>query len=107
MAGTCAIIIDRLRKGDDAMASRDFRKMLAGYGLTTANIYYRLPDHPAIVQSYVWQDYDLQPQFPQLRKFLAFWETSLDGRLHSVEVAHSGLIRPAEFSLVDKEFHLH
>ncbi|PWB78608.1 MAG: protein usg [Methylocystaceae bacterium] len=88
------------------MASREFRRMLEGYGLTTANIYYRLPDHPAIVQSYIWQDYDLQPHFPQLRKFLDFWAKSLDGRLHSVQVAHSGLIRPAEFSLVDAEFRL-
>jgi uncharacterized protein Usg len=107
MAEHCATIIAPRPERRRAMASRDFRKMLEGYGLTTANIYYRLPDHPAIVQSYVWQDYDLQPQFPQLRKFLAFWETSLDGRLHSVHVAHSGLIKPAEFSLVDKEFHLH
>lgn len=86
--------------------ARDFRRMLEGYGLTTANIYYRLPDHPAIVQSYIWQDYDLQPDFPQLRKFLAFWAKSLDGRLHSVEVAHSGLIRPAEIALVGAEFRL-
>jgi uncharacterized protein Usg len=107
MAAPSTIIIDPGSKGDDAMASRDFRKMLDGYGLTTANIFYRLPDHPAIVQSYLWQEYDLQPHFPQLRKFLAFWEKSLDGRLHSVHVAHSGLIRPAEFSLVDKEFRLH
>ncbi|WP_018267127.1 usg protein [Methylosinus sp. LW4] len=89
------------------MASREFRRMLEGYGLTTANIFYRLPDHPAIMQSYIWQDYDLQPEFPQLRKFLDFWQRSLDGRLHSVQVAHSGLIRPAEISLVDKEFRFH
>ena len=43
------------------MASMDFRRQLEGYGMTTANILYRLPDHPAIIQSYVWQDYDLHP----------------------------------------------
>jgi uncharacterized protein Usg len=48
------------------MASRDFRRMIEGYGLTTANILYRLPDYPAIVQSYVWQEYDLHPHFPEL-----------------------------------------
>ena len=89
------------------MASQDFRRMLEGYGLTTANIFYRLPDHPAIVQSYVWQEYDLHPHFPELRKFLDFWMTSLEGELHSVLVAHAGLIRPAELSLVNAEFRLH
>jgi uncharacterized protein Usg len=89
------------------MASRDFQKMVEGYGVTTANIFYRLPDHPAIVQSYVWQEYDLHPDFPQLHKFLDFWTRSLEGKLHSVLVAHAGLIRPAEISIVGSEFKLH
>ena len=89
------------------MASRDFRRMVDGYGLTTANILYRLPDHPAIVQSYIWQEYDLHPHFPELRKFLDFWTRSLEGKLHSVTIAHAGLIRPAELSFVGAEFTLH
>jgi len=89
------------------MASREFCRMIEGYGLTTANIFYRLPDYPAIVQSYVWQEYDLHPDFPELHKFLDFWSKSLDGKLHSVLVAHARLIRPAEISMVDAEFRLH
>ncbi len=59
------------------MASKDFRRQLEGYGLTTAQILYRLPDHPSLLQTFVWQDYDLCPKFPILNKFLAFWlETS-------------------------------
>jgi uncharacterized protein Usg len=88
------------------MASREFCRMIEGYGLTTANIFYRLPDYPAIVQSYVWQEYDLHPDFPELHKFLDFWSRSLDGKLHSVLVAHARLIRPAEISMVDAEFRL-
>jgi hypothetical protein len=40
-----------------------------GYGLTTANILYRRPDHPWLLQSYVWQNYDLYPDFPELQSF--------------------------------------
>ncbi len=61
----------------------------AGYGLTTAEILYRLPDHPVFLQSYIWQDYDVAPRFPVLRGFLVFWAAKLDGHLHSVRVAHS------------------
>ncbi len=89
------------------MASREFVKQLQGYGLTTANILYRLPDYPKIIQSYVWQEYDLHPEFPELRKFLEFWTRSLDGPLHAVTVAHSRLIKPAELTLRDGEFTLH
>ena len=55
------------------MVSLDFRRQLEGFGLTTANILYRLPDHPAILQNYIWQQHDLHPDFPELTKFLDFW----------------------------------
>jgi uncharacterized protein Usg len=89
------------------MVSRNFRKQLEGYGLTTAHILYRRPDHPWLLQSYVWQEYDLCPVFPELQGFLRFWRKSIEGILHSVTVAHSGLIRPAEIRAVDGEFRLH
>jgi uncharacterized protein Usg len=89
------------------MASEDFVKQVAGYGLTTAHILYRRPDHPWLLQTYVWQDYDLWPKFPVLQQFLEFWRTSLEGPLHSVTVAHSRLIKPAELRAIDGVFRLH
>ncbi len=88
------------------MVSPAFIKQLRGYGLTTARILYRMPDHPALLQSYVWQDYDIAPDFPVLHGFLDFWRRKLDGPLHSVQVAHSALIRPAELKLASTEFAL-
>ena len=87
--------------------SQDFRRQLQGYGLTTANILYRRPDHPWLLQTYVWQDYDLCPNFPALNKFLNFWLEKLEGPLHSVTVAHARLIKPAEIRAIDGEFRLH
>ncbi len=89
------------------MASTDFRRQLNGYGLTTAKILYRRPDHPWLLQTYVWQEYDLCPNFPELQGFLRFWQRSLEGILHSVTVAHSRLIKPAELRAIDGEFRLH
>ena len=68
------------------------------YRLTTAEILYHMPDHPAVLQSYVWQSLDLAPKFPELRKFLDFWTRSLDGKLHSVRVGSAELIKPPSFS---------
>ena len=74
------------------MVSQDFHRQLQGYGLTTARIFYRRPDHPWLLQTYVWQQYDVWPEFPVLQKFLAFWRKNLEGPLHSVTVAHSRLM---------------
>jgi uncharacterized protein Usg len=63
------------------------------FRLTTAHILYHMPDHPGLLQSFVWQEYDLAPQFPVLHKFLDFWSRNLDGKLHSVEVASCALLQ--------------
>jgi uncharacterized protein Usg len=71
---------------------------LEGFGLTTAQIVYRLPDHQRLLQEFLWQHYDLFPEFPKLEKFLDFWAEKIEGPLHSVTVAHARLIRPTELS---------
>ncbi len=85
----------------------DFEKQLQGYGLTTAEIIYRRPDHRWLLQSYIWQNYDLLPELPQLNKFLKFWEDKLEGPLLQVIVAHSRLIKPHEIRPVNGVFRLH
>lgn len=83
------------------MVTKEFRLQMEGYGLTTAEIHYRLPDHPSLLQLYVWQEYDLAPRFPTLQRFLGFWAQELEGRLHSVRVAHHRLISPAEWRVAE------
>lgn len=77
------------------------RLILPDYRLTTAEILYHLPDHPAVLQTFVWQDLDIAPRFPVLRRFLDFWQRELDGKLHMVRVASAHLTRPAEFRYAD------
>ena len=88
-------------------ASKDFQRQLEGYGLTTAQILYRRPDHPWLLQTYVWQEYDLCPKFPVLNGFLPSGRSSWKGRCTRCTVAHSRLIKPAEIRAIDGEFRLH
>ena len=85
----------------------DFRAQLAGFSLTTAEILYRMPDHPSLLQTYIWQEYDVHPCFPRLKDFLDFWSRNLDGKLHRVTVVHKKLITPAQLRIVGGEFRLH
>ncbi len=85
----------------------DFSRQIEGYRLTTAEILYHMPDHPAVLQTFVWQNLDLAPRYPVLSRFLAFWEREIEGKLHSVRVASAGIIKPAEFRHTDHLRHLH
>lgn len=89
------------------MVSKDFQMQLEGYGLTTAEIHYHMPDHPGLLQLYIWQEYDLAPVFPILKKFLTFWQRELEGALHSVRVAHNHLVRPSEWKALNGVIQLH
>lgn len=79
---------------------------LRDYRLTTAQILYHLPDHPALLQTYLWQEYDIAPKFPELKKFLEFWSRRIDGKLHSVYVASKAIITPGDTRFYDAEITL-
>lgn len=85
----------------------DMELMLEGYGLTTASFLYHLPDHPHLLQIFVWQQYDLAPKFPKLYGFIDFWKRKLEGPLHSVRFTHKRLIAPGEWRNVKGELVLH
>ncbi|MDP2815533.1 MAG: hypothetical protein Q8O19_02510 [Rectinemataceae bacterium] len=78
------------------------------YRLTTAEILYHMPDFPKLLQAYLWQEFDIAPDFPSLKKFLDFWEKKLDGKLHSVKIASCSLIEPRDcFRHINSQFYLH
>lgn len=70
---------------------------LKDYRLTTAEILYHMPDHPRLLQSYIWQEMDIAPRFPMLHKFLDFWRRELDGKVHSVRITSSQLVKPPSY----------
>jgi uncharacterized protein Usg len=79
------------------MADRGFIAQMDGYGLTLAEINYYRPDAPSLLQVFVWQEYDLAPDFPVLFDFLDYWRREIVAAIHSVTIAHDRLIRPAEW----------
>jgi uncharacterized protein Usg len=78
-----------------------------GYRLTTAEIVYRLPDHPALLQTFIWQKFDLSPEFPELHKFLEFWRENIDGKLHSVNIKQSSRSQTSRIRHIKHTFTLH
>lgn len=89
------------------MSVSAIERQLLGYRLTTAHILYHMPDHPGVLQTFIWQDLDMAPGFPVLRRFLEFWTREIDGKLHSVTVASTALVRPAELRFAAGQFSLH
>ena len=85
----------------------EIERQLNGYRLTTAEIVYRMPDHLDLLQTYVWQSLDLAPSFPELHKFLKFWERELEGPLYAVKVAGSEILAPARSRHIDHSLALH
>jgi uncharacterized protein Usg len=84
----------------------DFVRRLQDWRLLTAEILYHLPDHPHVLQTFVWQTMDVPPRFPRLVRFLDFWSHEIEGVLHSVSIMHDALIRPCEYRFVDHQLRL-
>ena len=48
------------------MVDGEFQRQLEGYGLTTVQVHFWMPDHRSLLQQLVFQQYDLAPRFPRL-----------------------------------------
>ncbi|WP_420549710.1 usg protein [Curvivirga sp.] len=85
----------------------DLELQLQGYRLATAEFLYHMPDHPTILQSFIWQTYDLLPDYPEIHKLINFWEENIDGPLHSVHVASCDLLTPGDARFADVIYQIH
>ena len=79
----------------------DFSFKLRGFRLTTAEILYHMPDHPGLLQTFIWQTLDLPPQYPRLSAFLDHWRKEIDAVIHSIAVATDGTVAPPQWRKVD------
>jgi len=75
---------------------RDFAVQLTGRRLTTAEVLYYMPAHPALLQSFLWQTLDVAPDFPRIQRFLEFWRREIDAVIHSVTIGGVEMIAPAK-----------
>jgi uncharacterized protein Usg len=89
------------------MGETETELMLRGYGLTTAEMIYRMPDYRNVLNTFVWQDYDLAPDYPKLFGFIEFWQDAIEGPLHSVRFTHRKMISPGEWRNVTGTFSYH
>jgi uncharacterized protein Usg len=89
------------------MTPSETELMLKGYGLTTAEFFYHMPDYAHVLNSFTWQEYDLAPDHPKLFEFVEFWQQEIEGPLHSVRFCHRRLIGPGEWQHQVGEFTLH
>ncbi|UWR81742.1 usg protein [Phaeobacter inhibens] len=89
------------------METRETELMLKGYGLTTAEMTYHMPDYTHVLNTFVWQDYDLAPDHPRLFEFIEYWQREIEGPLHSVRFTHRKMISPGEWRNVKGVLHLH
>jgi uncharacterized protein Usg len=103
----CASFFRGVARQEIAMRMSETEMMLKGYGLTTAEMFYRIPDYQSVLNTFIWQDYDTAPDHPRLFRFIEFWRDEIEGPLHSVRFTHRKMISPGEWRNVTGEFTLH
>lgn len=87
------------------MTSNELSLRLQGWRLATAEVLYYMPDHPALLQSFVWQTLDLAPAYPRIHRFLDFWRREIDAVIHSVRLASGETIAPSRYTAADLMLH--
>ncbi|TNJ41568.1 usg protein [Phaeobacter sp. B1627] len=88
------------------MDSSEAELMLRGYGLTTAEFIYHMPDFAHVLNVFVWQEYDLAPDHPRLLSFIDFWKEEIEGPLRQVRFSHRKRVSSGEWCNLTGEFYI-
>jgi uncharacterized protein Usg len=81
------------------MVANDFTRQLRGERLTVTEVLYYMPDHPTLLQRFLWQALDISPDFPRVHRFLDYWRDEIEAVIHSVTVSTAGLVAPARIQI--------
>jgi uncharacterized protein Usg len=57
--------------------------------IVTLNILYWMPDYTNILQEFIWQTNDINPDYPKVHKFLNFWYNNIEAVISEVRLADS------------------
>jgi uncharacterized protein Usg len=94
-----------LAEDNVSMDAVDLTLRLQGWRLATAEVLYYMPDHPALLQTFVWQTLDLAPRYPRIHRFLDFWRREIDAVIHSVRLATGETLAPPRMNRADLILH--
>jgi uncharacterized protein Usg len=54
-----------------------------------------MPDHPGLLQTFIWQTLDRGPDYPRILAFLGFWKKEIEAHIHSVRLCTGEALAPA------------
>jgi uncharacterized protein Usg len=69
-------------------------------------VLYFMPDHPSLLQTYLWQMIDEAPKYPRLNHFLDHWRREIEAVIHSVRVAHGEQLDAPDWRRADGVFRM-
>lgn len=56
------------------------------------NVLYFLPDHPSLLQEFIWNYNDIVPELRETHKFLNYWHNNIEATINQIllNVDHKG-----------------
>ena len=64
-------------------------------------VVYYIPDHLYLVNEFIWQTEDQQPDYPRINKFLDYWDKNIDGPIKEVYIHDQ---EDSKIRVVDRTF---
>lgn len=72
-----------------------------GFELVTTEVLYRMPDHPRVLNTFVWQTYDRPPALPRVQAFIHHWQAEIEAQIAQVRIACASLLQPRDLLHID------
>lgn len=52
-----------------------------GFELVTTKVLYRMPDHPSVLNTFIWRTHDQPPALLRVRAFIDHWQAEIEAQI--------------------------
>ena len=67
----------------------------------SVQVVYYIPDYLHLVNEFIWQTEDQQPDYPRINRFLDYWDKNIDGPIKEVYIHDQ---EDSKIRIVDRTF---
>ena len=67
----------------------------------SVQVVYYIPDYLHLVNEFIWQTEDQQPDYPRINRFLDYWDKNIDGPIKEVYIHDQ---EDSNIRIVDRTF---
>ena len=70
---------EEIREAEQELEESKMAYIIKKWTTASVQVVYYIPDYLNLINEFIWQTRDQQPDYPRINQFLDYWDKNIDG----------------------------